>query len=148
MKTFYKRCLFLGLALSAIAVIEAGIAHESELEGALDKPAPAPDPSPAMSFSGQDGHTARILPMRPAAQMPLPPLSALGPYSSAATVTFSGTVIRNGSRFALRETAGNLYPIDSVGRVWSFEGEDVRVTGKFDSATSLLHIDDIQAMAI
>jgi hypothetical protein len=64
--------------------------------------------------------------------------------AAAPTVTFSGTVVRNGPRFALRETAGVLYPLDSAGRAWPFEGEDVRVTGKLDLNTRLLYVDAIE----
>ncbi len=59
----------------------------------------------------------------------------------------SGTVVRSGSRFVLREKAGNDYPLDSIGRAWSFEGEDVRVVGKLDSSTRTLHIDQIESLA-
>jgi hypothetical protein len=62
----------------------------------------------------------------------------------APTVTFSGTVVRTGPCFALRETAGILYPLDSTGRAWPFEGEDVRVTGKLDLDTRLLYVDAIE----
>jgi hypothetical protein len=64
--------------------------------------------------------------------------------AAAPTVTFSGTVVRNGPRFALRETAGVLYPLDSAGRAWAYEGEDVRVTGKLDLNTRLLYVDAIE----
>lgn len=63
---------------------------------------------------------------------------------AAPTVMFSGRVVRNGPVFALRETAGVLYPLDSAGRAWPFEGEDVRVTGKLDLSTRLLYVDAIE----
>jgi hypothetical protein len=66
------------------------------------------------------------------------------PAMAAPTVTFSGTVVRSGPRFALRETAGILYPLDSAGRAWPYEGEDVRVTGKLDLDTQLLYVDAIE----
>ena len=60
-------------------------------------------------------------------------------------VTMNGTVVRSGSRFALRETEGVLYTLDSTGRAWPFEGEDVRVIGKLNASTRLLHIDVIES---
>jgi hypothetical protein len=54
--------------------------------------------------------------------------------------TFSGTVVRDGSRFALREADGTLCGLDSAGRAWSFEGEDVRITGYVNPESKLLHI--------
>lgn len=66
----------------------------------------------------------------------------------APTVTFSGTVVRSGPRFALRETAGVLYPLDSAGRAWPYEGEDVRITGKLDLDSRLLYVDAIEPSAL
>ena len=59
---------------------------------------------------------------------------------------FSGTVVRDGSRFALREFDGTLFALDSTGRAWPFEGEDVAITGYFNPDSRLLHICAIQAV--
>ena len=59
----------------------------------------------------------------------------------------SGTVIRSGERFALRDTDGCVYPLDSAGRAWQFEGEDVTVTGNLDTDTHMLHILAIESLA-
>ncbi len=128
MKTLYKRWLMLGLSLSIFALTGLKKALEDDLEGDLK----ASDKS--QTIAEQDGKVA-VLPLPDTIPVP------------ANTVILSGTVIRNGSRFALRETAGVLYTLDSTGRAWPFEGEDVRVTGHFDAATSLLHVEDIRAMA-
>jgi Protein of unknown function (DUF5818) len=130
MKTLYKRWLIVGLSMSIFVLANLRRKLESQLDaqaGKLPKNPAQPeesDPkaSPLLTFS--DG--------RP---------------SNATTVTFSGTVIRSGGRFALLETGGVLYMLDSTGRAWPFEGEDVRVTGKLDTTTHLLHVDDIEAMA-
>ena len=115
----------MGLSLSIFALSGLMRKLESQIEeGEGRTPKPVPDSkSPTV--------------------LPLPENSPVW----ATTVTFSGTVIRNGSRFALRETGGVLYTLDSTGRAWPFEGEDVRVTGKLDTTTSLLHVDEIEAMA-
>src|ERR1700738_4459530 len=125
MKTLYKRWLIMGLSLSIFALSGLMRKLESQIEeGEGRTPKPVPDSkSPTV--------------------LPLPENSPVW----ATTVTFSGTAIRNGSRFALRETGGVLYTLDSTGRAWPFEGEDVRVTGKLDTTTSLLHVDEIEAMA-
>ncbi len=59
---------------------------------------------------------------------------------------FSGTVVRDGSRFALRDHKGGLFALDSTGRAWPFEGEDVEVRGYMDDASKLLHICAIEAV--
>lgn len=125
LKTLYRRWLIVGLSMSIFALTGLKRALEAQIERdqvARTGPDPLPDAVPT-------------------------PGPVLARPVSATTVTFSGTVIRDGSRFALRETAGVLYFLDSTGRAWPFEGEDVRVTGYLDSTTSLLHVDDIKAMA-
>jgi hypothetical protein len=61
--------------------------------------------------------------------------------------TFTGTVIRHGERFALLEVDGSLYLLDSVGRAWKFEGEEVWVRGQLDPEAGLLHVEDIESQA-
>ncbi len=130
MKALYKRWLIMGLTLSIFGLARLRRALESqldsELEGILDE-------SGALAGKkiSREGKSAPVVPMP----------------GSATTVTFSGTVIRNGTRFALRETGGVLYTLDSTGRAWPFEGEDVRVTGKLDTSTRMLHVDEITSMA-
>jgi hypothetical protein len=129
MKALYKRWLIMGLTLSIFGLARLRRALESqldsELEGILD------ESGAIASKKIKEGRSAPVVPM---------PVSAT-------TVTFSGTVIRNGTRFALRETGGVLYTLDSTGRAWPFEGEDVRVTGKLDTSTRMLHVDEITTMA-
>lgn len=134
MKTLYRRWLIVGLSLSIFALSGLKKALEKEIgQKGIEGDVKGGQTSPALP--GSDGNADNILPMPEARPV------------SATTVILSGTVIRNGTRFALRETAGELYTLDSTGRAWPFEGEDVRVTGHFDSATSLLHVEDIEGMA-
>jgi hypothetical protein len=67
---------------------------------------------------------------------------------------FCGTVVRDGGRFALREFDGTLFALDSTGRAWPFEGDDVTISGYFNPESRLLHIcsiaavDDLRAEAV
>jgi len=71
-----------------------------------------------------------------------------------ALTSFSGTVVRHGSRFALREIDGDLYALDSTGLAWPFEGEQVLISGYLNPDSGLLHIcaieevDDFRAEAV
>jgi len=125
MKTLYRRWLIVGLSMSIFLLEGLRRSLESRIEA---------DAQAARGVDALGNPSSNRGPI----------LAKVGP---ATTVTFSGTVIRDGSRFALRETAGVLYTLDSTGRAWPFEGEDVRVTGHFDSATKLLHVDEIEGMA-
>lgn len=136
MKSYIKRWLFAGLALTLVALTTRRFAQR-EIEGSLDRPDPGKPSLPPSQ--GSNGHTSP-LPRSAAANGHTGPL----PHSSATTVTFSGKLVRNGSRLALREVAGALYPLDGTPNAWSFEGSEVRVTGKIDLSTRMLHVDAIE----
>lgn len=131
MKSAIKRTLFVSISVVLVALTVRRYNQDADVEaenadvddlGTLDH---SGTPAPILG-----DQPARVLPRRPAMAAP--------------TVTFSGRVVRNGPRFALRETAGVLYPLDSTGRAWPYEGEDVRVTGKLDLDTRLLYVDAIE----
>lgn len=142
MKSHIKSSLFIGFSLFLALLTEHRLRrdcedarnHDPNLEPNLD-PSLHPDP---------DREPDRRDPVSP---LPcgLPRAFPERAFSSATTVIFSGTVVRNGERFALREIAGTLYPLDSAGSARSWEGEDVRVTGKLDLGTRLLHVDAIES---
>ena len=125
MTEIVKRCLSLGFALP---VILAGGARRNARAG-VSSALPPKEPTP----------------------LPVPPPPA--PVRPALT-SFSGTVVRHGSRFALREIDGDLCAIDSTGLAWPFEGEQVLISGYLNPGTELLHIctieevDDLRAEAV
>jgi hypothetical protein len=59
---------------------------------------------------------------------------------------FNGTVVRDFSRFALRQPDGTIYGLDSAGRAWSFEGEEVTIIGYVHPESRLLHVCSIEAV--
>ncbi|MFZ0394706.1 MAG: DUF5818 domain-containing protein [Terracidiphilus sp.] len=142
MKSTFKCCLFGGIALSLAVLTARRFERQQEIEGSLDRPQPdEPNLLPSRAGNGNIG--------------PLPGVSggsgsSLGPlpHSPNVSVTFSGTVVRNGARLALREVAGVLYPLDGTPKAWSFEGANVRVSGKMDLATRMLHVDAIEPAAL
>lgn len=125
MTEIVKRCLSLGFALP---VIFAGGARRNARVG-VNSALPPKEPTP----------------------IPVPPPPA--PVRPALT-SFSGTVVRHGSRFALREIDGDLYALDSTGLAWPFEGEQVLISGYLNPDSGLLHIcaieevDDLRAEAV
>ena len=77
---------------------------------------------------------------------PSPPAPLAPPPELPTLCDFSGTVVRDGSRFALREPDGTLFALDSTGRAWAFEGDFVTINGYFNSQSRLLHICEIDAV--
>lgn len=126
MKEMVKRCLSLGSSLSFVftGLRRTNAPIDARWE-ARRTPEPTPVPAPVPSAK-----TSKI------SSVPeLPPVS-----------TFSGTVVRDGGRFALREFDGTLFALDSTGRAWPFEGDDVSITGYFNPDSRLLHICSIAAV--
>ena len=125
MKEMINRALSLGFTLS---VMLAGSTRRATPQAALPKKEPIPLPVPPPSTS--------VMPDRPA------------------LTSFSGTVVRHGSRFALRECDGDLYALDSTGLAWPFEGEEVLISGYLNPDSGLLHIcaieevEDLRAEAV
>ena len=56
------------------------------------------------------------------------------PGSSSATdvQTFSGTVVKSGDKYVLKDDSGKVYDIDHQDQVKKFEGKRVRVHGTLD----------------
>jgi len=157
MKSMIKRSLFIAISLTLAALTARRLREEREINGTLDTPKRDKSSPPLPEPEKQQGRTLPASPAPPQSPRTAAPAAPRGiadsfmaakvapvPMAAAPTVTFSGTVVRNGPRFALRETAGVLYPLDSAGRAWAFEGEDVRVTGKLDLNTRLLYVDAIE----
>jgi Protein of unknown function (DUF5818) len=86
--------------------------------------------------------------------VPAPTTKTLSVPELPAVSNFCGTVVRDGGRFALREFDGTLFALDSTGRAWPFEGDDVTISGYFNPDSRLLHIcsiaavDDMRAEAV
>lgn len=84
------------------------------------------------------------LPAGPAPVAKMPPTEPQ--LEPASTRTFYGTIVRDGVHFALRESDGQLHPLDSAGRAWTYEGEDVLITGRLDAASRILQIQTIEGI--
>jgi uncharacterized protein YdeI (BOF family) len=61
--------------------------------------------------------------------------------------TFTGTIVKDGENYVLRDSSGGIYKLDDSSRAQSFEGKTVKVTGKLDADSKLIHVDSIQALA-
>jgi hypothetical protein len=64
------------------------------------------------------------------------------------SVIFTGTVMRNGEQFLLRESSGPIYRLDDPEHVQPFEGKVVKVTGKLDTDAKLIHVERIEPLMV
>jgi uncharacterized protein YdeI (BOF family) len=68
------------------------------------------------------------------------------PDASKST-TFTGTVVKDGEQYVLRDSSGSVYKLDDSQRAQTFEGKTVKVTGRLDSQSKMIHVDSIQALS-
>jgi hypothetical protein len=138
MKSTIKRCLFAGFAMTLVALTARRFEREEEIEGSLDQGRTGKSGLPPTQ--GDNQHLGSLPGVSGGSGAQHGPL----PHSPNVSVTFSGTVVRNGAGLALREVAGALYPLAGASSARSFEGASVRVTGKINLATRLLHVEAIE----
>ena len=66
---------------------------------------------------------------------------------SAKSTTFTGTIMKDGEQYVLRDSSGGVYKLDDSSRAQAFEGKTVKVTGRLDADSKMIHVDTIQALA-
>ena len=64
----------------------------------------------------------------------------------------TGTIVKNGSDFVLKDDKGTVYRLDAQDKAAQFENKSVKVTGKLEQPTSenqiaMLHVDAIEALS-
>ena len=84
-------------------------------------------------------------PQAPPAQT-APDQTTPNPDQAKAT-TFTGTIVKDGENYVLRDSSGGIYKLDDSSRAQTFEGKTVKVTGKLDADLKMIHVDSIQALA-
>ncbi len=76
----------------------------------------------------------------------IPPDQAM-PNQDSKTATFTGIVVKDGEQYVLRDSSGSVYKLDDSSRAQAFEGKTVKVTGRLDADSKMIHVDSIQALA-
>jgi uncharacterized protein YdeI (BOF family) len=88
----------------------------------------------------QPGQTQPAQPDQTQPQQPQPD------QNQAQTATFTGTVVKNGDQFALRDSSGAVYTLDDSQRAKPFEGKTVKVTGQLDEQAKVIHVESIEGV--
>ena len=58
--------------------------------------------------------------------------------------TFSGTIVKSGSSYVLRDSSGSTYQLDDSAKAKQFEGKQVKVVGRLDAGSHTIHVDSIE----
>ena len=137
--------------LATLAIAIGMISWGSALQAQNTPPSSAPDqttpqsqqpPSPEMPPSSQQTPSAQ----QPSSQSPdanAPQSGSKSADPGAAstgtdTQTFSGTVVKQGDKYVLKDDAGKVYDIDHQTDVAKFDGKRVRVQGTLDANGKIL----------
>jgi uncharacterized protein YdeI (BOF family) len=69
------------------------------------------------------------------------------PNQDSKTATFSGTVVKDGEQYVLRDSSGSVYKLDDSSRAQAFEGKTVKVTGRLDANSKMIHVSSIEGLS-
>ena len=69
-----------------------------------------------------------------------PPSRSGADSGAAGTQTFSGTVVKQGDKYVLKDDSGHTYDIDHQDEVKKFDGKRVRVQGTLDPSTNKIMV--------
>ena len=59
-------------------------------------------------------------------------------------LTFTGTVVKDGEQFTLRDSSGIVYLLDDTEKAQPFEGKPVKVTGHLGTEAKIIHVESIE----
>jgi len=68
-----------------------------------------------------------------------------GQAQTTTASTFTGTVVKNGDQYMLRDSSGQVFGLDDSDEAKPFEGKAVKVTGQLDEQAKVIHVQDIEA---
>lgn len=66
---------------------------------------------------------------------------------AAKPVVVTGTIVKSGDNFVLQDTSGTVYQLDAQDKAQPYEGKSVKVTGKLEAESKLLHVESIEELS-
>jgi len=66
--------------------------------------------------------------------------------SATKAVVVTGMIVKSGSAFVLPDSSGTVYQLDEQDKAQSYEGKSVKVTGKLEAETKILHVESIEEL--
>jgi hypothetical protein len=67
--------------------------------------------------------------------------------STPKSTVFTGTIVKSGSDYLLKDASGNVYMLDTPEKAKYFEGKNVKVTGRLEANANLLHVEAIEELS-
>ncbi len=87
------------------------------------------------------------LPDPPEQQSKAQPAQADTTEPQPATQTFAGTIMKDGSKYVLKQSGGKTLQLDDQDNAKKFDGKQVKIVGTLDSNSNTVHIASIQLMS-
>jgi len=120
---FIKRDLSIGLAASTL-VFACALAFGSPFVGA--------------------GSGSKASPAQDQTQPEPQPDQGQAQPQKSDSKTFTGTVLKSGSQYVLRDSSGQVFKLDDAESAKPYEGKAVKVTGQLDEQAMLIHVQSIE----
>jgi cytoskeletal protein RodZ len=152
-KTRIKTLSFLAaLAFAMIcwgSTLNAQNAPSTSPDRQAQQPSSSPDTTPPQSTPDAQAPSSQSPSQTPDTTAPPPSSrtpdsgaqgSASDSGTAAGTQTFSGTVVKQGDKYVLKDDSGKTYDIDHQDEVKKFEGKRVRVQGTLDPSTNKIMV--------
>ena len=100
----------------------------------LQKPQPAPQPLPP-----------RDTPIPQPGEQPDQQAKAPGNSQSEPSPadSFTGKIVKDGAEYVLRAAGSTTYHLDQQSELQRFENQNVRVTGKLESGSNTIQVDEV-----
>ena len=145
-----KRDLCFGLSLSAFVFgcalvwgspfVKSAQAQEQQPQ----QQAPPQQTQPDQPRQAQPDQPRQAQPDQPRQAQPDQPDPSQG---KAESKTFTGTVVKSGSAYVLRDSSGQVYKLDNPQSAKPYAGKPVKVTGQLDEQAMLIHVESIEGSA-
>ena len=149
MKTRIQSLFFLATLAFAIICWGSALQAQNTPSTTPDRQAQQPDTTPppqstpeTQAPSSQSQQTPDTAPP-PSSRTPESGAQQSGSADSGAaagTQTFSGTVVKQGDKYVLKDDSGKTYDIDHQDEVKKFDGKRVRVQGTLDPSTNTIMV--------
>jgi len=74
------------------------------------------------------------------------PDQAVPDEKAGKAVVYTGTIVKDGSDFVLRDESGTVYRLDAPSKARPYEGKSVEVAGRVQKDAKLIHVEQIRAI--
>jgi hypothetical protein len=141
-----KRDLSVGLSISALMFVCAlawGSPFVASVQAQEPQQTQPPQEQPQQPQTPPDQAQPQQPQTPPDQAQPQPDQGQAQPDQAQAK-TFTGTILKSGSQYVLRDATGQMYKLDDPESAKPYEGKSVKVTGQLDEQAMLIHVQSIE----